>query len=473
VEWFGVVGVGSGFKTSGGRRCWSSMWRRITPYVQYARRFTVALFIPMLSGLSMDEGGEIKFADVFSGIGGFRLGLEKASERFRCVYSIDNNKYANQVYIKRFGEENHHTGDIRGVDPRDIPDFDLLCAGFPCQSFSVAGKRRGFQDTRGTLFFEISRIAEAKKPAMLLLENVKGLLSNDRGQTFHTILRELGRLGYWAEWQVLNSKYFGVPQNRERVFIIGHLRNKSSRPIFPVTEIGEDSTGTQEEARGEGSWFRDERDNASRSLGVGGSERGKNLITVQTAHLHPNRWGNWFKESEVSPTIDGAGSVGIVANTISHRYYKDGSENLIQIGDVFPSRGEAGRVYAPSGVSRTIKEGGGVGAKTGLYAVPDVANTVDQDGYLRFGNRPRDERGKPQLIPIGYRRIRRLTPVECERLQGFPDGWTEYGVDPDGVRVKISDTQRYKMLGNAVSVPVITFLGKQILLSLGGDYGSQ
>lgn len=209
------------------------------------------------------ELGEIRFIDLFSGIGGFRLGLERCNDDkegfrlglerasdnreflqgkekeglqgcgtdsegrstringFRCVWSNDFNKYANQVYTTRFGEANHHSGDIRGINAEDIPDHDLLCAGFPCQAFSVAGKRHGFKDTRGTLFFEIYRILDVKRPMYLLLENVKGLLSHDGGKTFDVIIENLNNLGYIIDYRCLNSKHFGVPQNRERVFIWG------------------------------------------------------------------------------------------------------------------------------------------------------------------------------------------------------------------------------------------------------------
>lgn len=116
-----------------------------------------------------------------------------------------------------------------------MPDFDLLCAGFPCQSFSIAGKRRGFEDARGTLFFEIARILKAKQPAFFILENVPGLLSHDEGRTFTTILSTLSELGYDVQWQVLNSKYFGVPQSRKRVYIIGYLDPKCAGKILPLT----------------------------------------------------------------------------------------------------------------------------------------------------------------------------------------------------------------------------------------------
>ena len=126
--------------------------------------------------------------------------------------------------------------DIRKADPSDIPDFELLCGGFPCQSFSIAGNRGGFSDPRGTLFFEIARLTAAKRPAYLLLENVPGLLNHDGGRTFAAILHTLDRLGYGLEWQVLNSKDFGVPQSRKRVYLIGYLDERCRGKVFPFTE---------------------------------------------------------------------------------------------------------------------------------------------------------------------------------------------------------------------------------------------
>jgi len=177
----------------------------------------------------------VKFFDLFAGIGGFRIALER--EGFTCVGFCEIDKWARKLYKAYYnarGEEEYE--DSRKINPEDLPDFDILCAGFPCQAFSIAGKRRGFEDTRGTLFFEIARIAKVKRPTYLLLENVKGLLSHDEGRTFEIILKTLDELGYDAEWQVLNSKDFGVPQNRERVFIIGHFRGRSKPRVFPIRE---------------------------------------------------------------------------------------------------------------------------------------------------------------------------------------------------------------------------------------------
>ena len=397
----------------------------------------------------------VRFIEMFCGIGGFRLGLERANmvgkgngeerngsdiaepkswqQSYHCVWSNDIDRHACAVYRKNFGEAELYEGDCRSVDPGSLPSFDLLTGGFPCQPFSVAGRRKGTSDPRGTLFWEICRVLEAKRPKVVLLENVPGLLSIEGGNTFAQIILALGGLGYAVEWQVLDSQHFGVPQHRERVFIVGHLGGFPARTVFPV--FGGD--GEAPEGNGEG-------------------------------------------EQAVANCIDG-------------NYWKGadnhGQRSLVQVATIGEDA-QYSRVYDPAGVSKTITDGGGMGAKTGLYAVPVltpdrlesgkdkrqqgpwmkkpgdpahtllgqgvngvmVANCLDPDGYLRSGARPRDGNGNPQLLPIGYRRIRRLTPTECERLQGFPDGWTE----------GISDTQRYKCLGNAVTVNVIEFLGRRI-----------
>lgn len=175
------------------------------------------------------------FFDFFSGIGGFRLGMEMAGHE--CVGHCEIDKYANMSYkaMHHPKETEAEFGDIRTIDPWDLPECDIYCGGFPCQSFSIAGKRRGFEDTRGTLFFEIMRLAKVRHPRIIFLENVKGLLNHKGGDTFETIITTMAELGYCVEWQVLNSKYY-VPQNRERVFIIGHLGDIRGREVFPITE---------------------------------------------------------------------------------------------------------------------------------------------------------------------------------------------------------------------------------------------
>lgn len=165
-----------------------------------------------------------------------------------CVGYSEIDKYACQVYETQFkGVKNY--GDITKINADELPDFDCIVGGFPCQSFSIAGKRGGFDDTRGTLFFDLARILKAKQPRLFVFENVKGLLSHDHGKTFATIISTIDELGYDAQWQVVNSKNFGVPQNRERIFIVGHLRGTPRPEVFPFTEadleaISEQSVST-------------------------------------------------------------------------------------------------------------------------------------------------------------------------------------------------------------------------------------
>ena len=341
---------------------------------------------------------EFIFIEMFCGIGGFRLGLERSE--WKCVWANDTDKYACQIYRKNFGDGELVEGDIRSVDVNSIPDHTLLTAGFPCQSFSFAGKRKGFEDACGALFYDIARVASVKRPLLLLLENVKGLLSNDKGKTFAKILQTLDELGYDVEWQVLNSKYFGVPQNRERVFIVGHLRGTGSRQIFPIGQAVEDTDRTYEKTRGEGTRLR-------------------------------------------------------IANTLSSRYYKDGSENLILLkrhmrdeirncGQICPTLTETNHknywLLMTTHTKANIKQ-----------RIQNRESTWTLDGT----------KGKMAIVQLNGN-VRRLMPVECERLQGFPDNWTKLGLTHDGQVVNISDTQRYKLLGNAVTVNVIEFLGKKL-----------
>lgn len=263
----------------------------------------------------------IKYFSAFTGIGGFELGIKKANLRAKCIGYSEIDTYASSIYQKHFPSHKNY-GDITKINEKKLPDFDLFVGGFPCQSFSIAGKRRGFADTRGTLFFDICRILEQKQPRLVLLENVRGLLSHDQGRTFTTVITTLDGLGYDLQWQVLNSKNHGVPQNRERVFIVGHLRGTPRPEVFPFGENG----------------------------GVPAERQG-----------------------QVSPTI-------------TSRYYKQGQSDPYVFNDCTPS-------------------------------------------------------------------IRRLTPLECERLQGFPDGWT----------ASVSDTQRYKCCGNAVTANVIADIMERLL----------
>ncbi len=173
---------------------------------------------------------KIKFIDLFAGIGGFRLGMEKNG--FECVYSCEINEHACQVYEANYGV--NPMGDITKLNPKELPEFDILCAGFPCQTFSICGKQKGFHDTtRGTLFFDICRILEEKQPKAFILENVQNLEKHDKGNTLYVMMQALNELGYSVTYRILNAKDFGVPQNRERIIIVGNREGK----IFDFDKI--------------------------------------------------------------------------------------------------------------------------------------------------------------------------------------------------------------------------------------------
>lgn len=297
----------------------------------------------------------INFIDLFGGIGGFRLAIEKITD-WKCVWYNDNNKYAVKIYNKQFGETNE-ARDIREVHEMEIPHHDIICAGFPCQSFSIAGKRLGLEDTRGTLFYEICRIAQYHKPQLIFLENVRGILSSNNGRDFTTILTCLQKLGYSIEWQLLNSRFFGVPQRRERVFIIGHLGGFSGKPIFPIRKADRIYTPSIEP-----------------------------ITTCLDANYHKG----WLDHGQ--------------------------------------------RTVLAIKTDNEVKNG--IGRFSKFFHIGKLRGVIFLDNKAD--------------------KLRRLTPVECERLQGFPDKWTE----------GISDTQRYKCIGQAVTVNVVETIVKKMKKNL-------
>jgi DNA (cytosine-5)-methyltransferase 1 len=316
----------------------------------------------------------MKVLSLFSGIGGFDLAFRNLGHEIIGACEID--EYARRVYGKHFPGVTIHN-DASTLSPDSLPQFDVLCAGFPCQAFSIAGKRRGFKDTRGSLFFEIARIAKEKKPRYLLLENVKGLLSHDKGETFRTIIRTLDEVGYDAEWQLLNSKYH-VPQNRERLFIIGHLRGERTRQVFPLGDY-------------------DQKTNKKINYIINSKHQQKRVIGIDSI------------ASTLQTADTGLYAIGNILDKTSMIYISNTNANMKQ-------------------------------------------REQERDNTLTLSTNS-NEFGLKDGV-----RIRRLTPVECERLQGFPDNWTKYGVDGK----EISDTQRYKMCGNAVTVDVIEYIAKNL-----------
>lgn len=314
----------------------------------------------------------LTFIDLFAGIGGVHLALHQLGAE--CVFASEWDKYASETYLQNYGLKPH--GDITKIPEQEIPSHDILCAGFPCQAFSISGKQKGFEDIRGTLFFDIARIVKHHQPKVLFLENVKNLVRHDSGKTFKTIINVLQELGYNVHHKIFNTSDFGLPQNRERVYIVGfHNSWKSDNFQFPTPP----------------------------------------KIVVSLASI-----------LEKNPTN------AKVIERDDIQIYKDfqtektlfGEENFpnkpIQIG-IVNKGGQGERIYHSAGHSITLSAyGGGVGAKTGLYLI---------DG-----------------------KIRKLSPRECARLQGFPESFI----------INRSDTQAYKQFGNSVSINVLKEVLKEI-----------
>ena len=207
---------------------------------------------------------------MFSGIGGFEKGIEDAGKDWECVGYSEIDRYASAIYKYHYPEHKNY-GDCRTIDAVGLPDFDCIVGGFPCQSFSIAGKRGGFEDTRGTLFFEVARIARIKRPSYLFLENVKGLLSHDEGNTFATIITTLDELGYDCQWQVLDSRISELPQSRERIYIICNFRRERRPKIFPYKETNQINNQLDGETvqRGKKFWNGTLRARPPRNFGAG------------------------------------------------------------------------------------------------------------------------------------------------------------------------------------------------------------
>lgn len=342
----------------------------------------------------------MKFLDLFAGIGGFRLSMEAAGHE--CIGFCEIDKFARASYKAIHdtkGEIELH--DITAVTDefiRGIGSVDIICGGFPCQAFSIAGNRRGFDDTRGTLFFDIARFASLLRPRYLFLENVKGLLNHEGGTTFETILNTLDELGYNVEWQVLNSKDFGIPQNRERVFIIGHLRGAGTRPLFPF----------------------------------GGESRA-------THSLQPKQLGN------INPSGRGMNGEIYQAGSLAPTVTTNKGEGMkIAIPVLSPSTMQGGQEPKIIQKARGYNKGGEHTISPTLSS-----HSWQENNMLKVNN--------STLSTDFY--IRKLTPKECWRLQGFPD-WAF-----DRAQAVNSNSQLYKQAGNSVTVNVIEAIAKKFNLT--------
>ena len=409
---------------------------------------------------------KVNMLDLFSGIGGFHLGLERGGFEVTSFFS-EVDKYAVDVYSNNF-KDSTYVGSVTDVRGADLPNIDIITFGSPCQDFSIAGNRKGMQGERSSLILEAIRLIDECRPSVFIWENVKGTFSSNSGADFTAILKAFANIGgYRLEWQLLNTAQF-LPQNRERVYLVGYSSTPRGdwRGVFP---IGKDDEPTAElrEQQGVANTITARYD--ARATGAYIAER-KLDAQAQVSNVSPREYG-W---KNISPAI-------------LARDYKD-PKVVKQIGTRTDSNSgrqpyQQDRVYDPDGLSPALSKHKSdlnikvVSANSKGYDEAEVGDGINLSAPGSSTRRGRVGKGMAQTLDTGgnmgvytYKalnetienfdgyHIRKLTPIECERLQGFPDNWTSMGKTMG----KISNTQRYKMCGNAVTVDVVKAVAEKI-----------
>ena len=339
----------------------------------------------------------MKIIDLFSGIGGFSLGFQKAGYQFTEHYFSEIDKHAIANYKHNFPHAKY-IGNINAIQPADFTDIDIITFGSPCQDFSLAGKREGLKGAKSSLIQHAIALIADIRPSIFIWENVKGAFSSNAGADFWAIIQALANIGgYRLEFQLLNTSWL-LPQNRERIYLVGHLDGRSQPGVFPI---------------------------------------GENDKLLEGKTRKENRKRTSIKTS--------------LARTITARYSKMGSYDT----------------YIVPKVAATLTGGGHSGGLHSDMTIIQLNPSKESNGRQPFQqNRVFDERGiSPALTRhnsnYAISRMRRLTEIECERLQGFPDNHTQYG-DYDGTIKPISKTQRYKLIGNAVTVDIVELIAKRL-----------
>lgn len=407
---------------------------------------------------------KIKLLDLFSGIGGFHLGLQRSGFEVESYFS-EIDKYAIDVYQNNF-KESTYVGSVTDVYGRELPKIDAITFGSPCQDFSLAGDRKGMQGERSSLISEAIRLIDECRPSFFIWENVKGTFSSNSGSDFAAILQAFANLGgYRCEWQLLNTKWF-LPQNRERIYLVGYTPGTSRGQIFPIGEsIG--NTNRMERKRQESACI-----TTSYHKGVNYDNQLVRVVTNNSKGYEEAGHGDTINIQNlksktrrgrvgkgVAQTLDTACEQVVLSGT--WRTHKDG-QGFRQIKD-----GDA-----PTIPARAREDGSGQPVIKYNYSQKSINETLEKENLspndikaLDLYNKKAKDDSPTLLEPHHnslrlYERgaVRRLTPIECERLQGFPDDWTKYGVSGE-----ISDTQRYKMCGNAVTVDVVRAVGERII----------
>ena len=429
---------------------------------------------------------EKTFVDLFAGVGMARMGMEQAG--FKCVYTCEFDKHKRKEYEIIHG--NIPEGcDIRDVRAADIPRADVWFFGAPCQDFSLAGLRKGLGGDRSSLIGEVFRLIEEKaedKPEWLVYENVKGMLSSNNGYDFLSILLAMDGLGYDVEWQTLNTKNFGLPQNRERVYTIGHLRTSGSKQILPITSTDGKDCNTKINIVGSTDPDRQIQqrkyiygDDGLMGCITATDYKEPRVIQVGRATFNSNQLYRTFDINGISPTLD-TGEGGGKTSLIKVKANESKEPRIVQIGRVKDSERDnpsVYRVYDTEGLSPCLNtmQGGGrephvlvKSATMGGYEkamIGDSINLAFPNSTTRRGRVGKEiaqtlDRSCNQGVFIQDGEeyvIRKLTPKECMRLQGVPDEYTD-----KLIQAGISDSQIYKAAGDGLSVPIAKEIGERI-----------
>jgi DNA (cytosine-5)-methyltransferase 1 len=410
----------------------------------------------------------MKFGSLFSGVGGFDLGFERAG--MKCEWQVEFDKNCQNI-LRKHWSETELFDDVRTVGKHNLKPVDVICGGFPCQDVSIAGKRAGLAGERSGLWSEFARIIDELEPNWVVIENVPGLLSSHRGRDFATVIRWLAERGYGVAWRILDSQYFGVAQRRRRVFIVGSFGNGGAAEILFERE-GVRWDIEKGRKTGEGVASTVEGGSSKCHSDITGGQQDANVVVMSSGQANAEIL------SERSPSLTGLHEQPIVAYNISSyssNSMKSSNPNSgTQIVDTVRTLDLNGGNPAcnQGGVMLVLNDQGGsqmsvtenVSAKLrsqehGHQPIVlgfDLAQITSKANY----SNPKVGDPQPPLNTFGqghiaYKQqaaVRRLTPTECERLQGFPDGWT------DGQ----ADSHRYKQMGNAVTVNVAEWIGKRI-----------
>lgn len=421
------------------------------------------------------------FGSLFSGIGGFDLGFERAG--MSCKWQVEIDSAATSVLDKHWSGVPKYK-DVRNVGKNNLEPVDVICGGFPCQDLSIAGKRAGLDGERSGLWFEFRRIVEELRPKWVIVENVPGLLSSNGGADFAIVIRGLVECGYGVCWRVLDSQYFGVAQRRRRVFIVGSLGNGRAAEVLFEREGGIwDTPPSREKGQGTAAAI------VSR-IGKGGftDPVNDNIIPFspfshydyeqaeQSATIHNSRQLSGSEHmivqvdgAEQAATLRGFGhgwqgqhnstnAIVMAHGQANAEIVKDGSPSLtlnheqpIVAYNIMPTNSTKDYKAIEAKYSQALTTDGNHGSNQGgTYIVYDLQQITSKENRSQIKSDYTPTLNQAGQMMVG---VRRLTPTECERLQGFPDGWT------DGQ----SDSARYRQLGNAVTVNVAEWIGRRIV----------